>query len=98
MPKRVSTERAEGGARSERPATGTGSPERPPNGATPGVFPGWTLAVGNGYIFPDNPGKVRSLGGLPPFFVRPPCPARRPTAAGSRASGGFTRWLQFKSA
>ena len=37
-------------------------------------FPGWTLAVGNGYIFPDNPGKVRSLGGLPPIPSDRPAP------------------------
>ena len=49
-------------------------PERPPNGPIARVFPGWTLAAGSGYIFPDNPGKVRSLGGLPPVSSDRPAP------------------------
>ena len=79
----ASSERRQDAAASVR-RRGAGSPSRRPDGPIARVFPGWTLAVGNGYIFPDNPGKVRSLGGLPPVTLERPTPL----AAHMRSAAG----------
>jgi acyl carrier protein len=56
----------------------------------------WTRSGGSGYIFPDNSGKVRSLGRLSPKSVsdRPAPRADRSTSGSSR---GFRRIYKVAS-
>jgi acyl carrier protein len=48
------------------------------------VFPVWTRLAGSGYIFDHNPGKVRSLGGLPPRSLERPAPHAALATVGSQ--------------